>query len=281
MKNISAELKTHISGEVTTLATCWHLERRDGVVLGFTDHDNDLVVEALTYKAATGFTPSAVQTTSSFAVDNLDIEGMLDSSAITENDIMAGLYDYAEIEVFMVNYIDLTQGKMNLRSGWLGEVSFSQNRFVTEVRGLTQSLAQKIGDVFSPTCRALLGDARCKIDLEDFTFEAEVTGVIDKRVFSASSLVNPTEFFSAGKIKFTSGANLNLEMEVKDYVLGGNIALVLPLPYVVEVGDEFEIVAGCDKSFNTCIDKFENAVNFHGEPHVPGMDAILQTAGTI
>lgn len=281
MKNISTELKLHISGEVTTLATCWHLQRRDGEVLGFTDHDNDLVIESITYKAATGFTPSAVQTTASFAVDNLDIEGMLDSTAITENDIRAGLYDHAEIQVFSVNYKDLSQGRLILRTGWLGEVSFSQNKFITEVRGLAQSLSQKIGDVFSPTCRALLGDAKCKIDLEEYTFEGEVAEVINNRVFSFSGLANPTEYFSSGKIKFTSGENEGLEMEVKDYVLNGNITLVLPMPYEIVEGDEFEIIAGCDKNFNTCIAKFENAINFHGEPHVPGMDKILLTAGTI
>ncbi len=281
MKNISNELKTHLAGEVTTLATCWNLKRRDGTVLGFTDYDADLVVDAVIYKAATGFTPSAVQTTSSFAVDNLDIEGMLDSAAITENDITAGVYDYAEIEVFMVNYSDLSQGKMTLRSGWLGEISFSQNRFITEVRGLTQSLAQKIGSVFSPTCRALLGDSRCKVNLTAFKFNVAVTGVVNNRVFSASSLANPTEFFSGGKVKFTSGANNGLEMEVKDYTASGNIAMVLPMPYNILIGDGFEITAGCDKNFNTCIAKFNNAANFHGEPHVPGMDKILETAGTI
>ena len=205
---------------------------------------------------------------------------MLDSSAITEADIMAGLYDFAEIEVFNVNYNDLTQGKLILRTGWLGEVSFSQNRFVAEVRGLTQRLGQKIGDVFSPNCRALLGDNRCKVDLDDYRESGVVSNVTNKRVFADSLLLNPTEFFSAGKVKFTSGLNANIEMEVKDYVQGGNITLVLPLPYDIAVGDGFEITAGCDKNFNTCIAKFGNAANFHGEPHVPGMDKILLTAGT-
>jgi len=281
MKTISDELKAHIAGEVMTLATCWKITRNDATVMGFTDHDADLVIEGLNYVAATGFTPTAVQTTSGFAVDNLDIDGMLDSSAITEADIMAGLYDYAEISVFMVNYTDLTQGKMILRTGWLGEVTFSRNQFVTQVRGLAQSLNQKIGEVYSPNCRALLGDAKCKVDLTSFKFTSTVTGVVNNRVFAASGLTNPTDFFSDGVVKFTSGANAGLQMEVKSYLEGSDITLVLPLPYTIAIGDGFEITAGCDKNFTTCINKFANAINFHGEPDVPGMDAILQTAGTI
>jgi uncharacterized phage protein (TIGR02218 family) len=46
------------------------------------------------------------------------------------------------------------------------------------------------------------------------------------------------------------------------------------------VGNSFSLVAGCDKSFTTCAEKFNNAINFRGEPHVPGIDKMLETAGT-
>lgn len=280
MKNISSELAAHIAGEVTTLSTCWKVTRRDGTVLGFTDHDNDVEYEGINYYAETGFTPSAVQSSIGFSVDNLDIQGMLDSTAITESDIMAGLYDYAEIQVFMVNYTDLSQGKLILRTGWLGEVSFSKNHFVTEVRGLTQALSQKIGDVFTPVCRAIFGDSKCKLDLIAYTEASIVTSVSNNRVFMASSLSNPTGYFDYGIIKFTSGSNNGFKMEVKNYVLDGSITLVALMPFDISEGDEFEITTGCDKNFQTCINKFNNAVNFRGEPHVPGMDKILETSAT-
>ncbi len=35
-------------------------------------------------------------------------------------------------------------------------------------------------------------------------------------------------------------------------------------------GDAFDAVAGCDKSFATCRDRFGNAVNFRGFPFTPG-----------
>lgn len=279
MKTISTQLKTHLSGEVTTLATCWKLTRRDGTVMGFTDHDRNLTVEALEYKAASGFTPSAVATGADFAVDNLDVEGALDSLFITEQDLMAGIYDFAELEIFMVNYADVSQGKLHLRRGWLGEVSLSGQHFTAEVRGLMQALSQTIGELYSPSCRAKLGDSRCTVNMAGYTVTGTVTAVTDNRVFADSSRTEEAGYFDFGKITFTSGENNGISMEVKEYA-PGKIALALPMPYTVAVGNSYSMQAGCDKTFGTCAARFGNALNFRGEPHVPGLDRMLETAGT-
>ncbi len=55
---------------------------------------------------------------------------------------------------------------------------------------------------------------------------------------------------------------------------------VMPMPYAIMVGDSYSVVAGCDKIFSTCAGRFDNAVNFRGEPHVPGTDRILETSAT-
>lgn len=280
MKTISTDLKNHLQGEVTTIANCWKITRPDAVVMGFTDHDKDLVIDFVAYSAQTGFTPSAVQSSASFAVDNLDLDGMIDSSAITEEDIEAGKYDFAEVEIFQVNYEDVSQGRVWLRRGWIGEVSYGRGLFVAEVRGLMQKLSQKIGDVFSPLCRATLGDAKCGVDLASFTQIGTITSVQSRLSFADSARTEEAGYFNFGKITFTSGGNNTISMEVKEFRTDGSIKLVLPLPYDVQVGDSYNIIAGCDKNFDTCISKFSNAVNFRGEPHVPGTDEILKTSTT-
>ena len=103
MKSLTTAMQLHLAGEVTTLATCWKLTRRDGAVMGFTDHDQSITVGEVTYQAESGFTPSAVHSSSALNVDNLDVEGMLDNAAISEADVLAGRYDYAEISIFRVN----------------------------------------------------------------------------------------------------------------------------------------------------------------------------------
>jgi uncharacterized phage protein (TIGR02218 family) len=280
MKIISPTLDAHLASKVTTIANCWKLTRRDAVVIGFTDHDRNVVFDDVTYYAASGFTPSAIASNSELAVDHLDVEGVLDNENITEGDIKAGLYDFAEIEIFIVNYENLTQGALILRTGWLGEVKYSRSKFVAEVRGLLQNLSQNIGELYSPSCRAKLGDLRCKIDIEDFTYSGSITAVVSNQIFIDSTRSEDNGWFNGGEITFTSGNNDGLKMEVKGF-RDKQITLMLPMPYDVENSDTYSIIAGCDKSFDTCIAKFNNAINFRGEPHVPGIDKMLQTAGTI
>jgi uncharacterized phage protein (TIGR02218 family) len=44
----------------------------------------------------------------------------------------------------------------------------------------------------------------------------------------------------------------------------------------VAVGDAFQVVAGCDKRFETCRTKFANHLNFRGFPHMPGNDFVVR-----
>lgn len=283
MKNISSNLQNHIAQEVTTLATCWKLTRRDTTVLGFTNHDNDITFESQLYKASSGFTPTSIESSTQLNVDNLDVEGMLSSGSLTEADIMAGRYDFAEIEIFQVNYNDLTQGAIKLRRGWLGEVSFHRDYFIAEVRGMTQLLSQRIGELYSASCRATLGDERCKVDLGLHTVTGSVTSTISNIEFVDSGRSEVSGLYDFGTLTFTSGENQGLSVEVKEYILestGGRIILALPMSSPIVSSDSYSLSKGCDKTISTCFNRFNNVVNFRGEPNVPGIDRMLETAGT-
>ena len=279
MRTASSALVNHLAGEVTSLATCWKLTRIDGTVMGFTDYVNDLVVSGTTYVAATGATPTGIASSDQFSVDNLEVQGILSSAAITEADIGAGKYDFAAIECFSVNASNLTQGIMLYRVGWLGEVTVKNGEFTAELRGIAQKLQQNIGEIFSPSCRATFGDARCKVNLASYTFSGTVTAVTSQQAFIASSLTQASGYFTGGEIKWLTGANAGLHMEVKAF-LGGQFTFVLPMPNAIAVGDTFKAIAGCDKTFSTCYTNFNNALNFRGEPYVPGMDKLLSTSST-
>lgn len=280
MKTISTELAAHIAGECLTLAQCWKLTRRDGVVLGFTNHDADITYDAITYLAATGFVPSAVESQASMAVDNMDVEGMLDSEAIAEVDVLAGLYDFAQIETFLLNYADSTQGVLQLRTGWIGEIQLNQQHFVAEVRGLTQRLSQHIGELYSPICRARLGDSRCKVDVGSYSETGAVEAVESPSKFTDAARIEGAGSYDGGEVTFRSGSNNGITREVKFFFAGGVIQTALPFPFTIAQGDIYTIIQGCDKTISTCSQKFSNAINFRGEPHVPGLDKILQTAAT-
>jgi hypothetical protein len=164
LKEVSAQLATHLAGPVTTLATCWSITRRDGAVFRFTDHDRDIAFDGNSYLARFGYSRTAVVSDAQLAVDNLDVDGIFDDEAITEEEMRAGLFDYAEVRLFLVNWADPGMGALRLRRGWLGEVTLTENgMFRSELRGLTQALQQEIGELYSAECRADLGDQRCRV----------------------------------------------------------------------------------------------------------------------
>lgn len=229
--------------------------------LGFTDYDCSMMVESLKYDSISGFTPTTIESKSNMSVDNMDIEGLTFPSKITEADLLAGIYDYAEVEIFLINYEDLGQGRLLIKRGRLGEVTLNKQMFRAEVRGLTQHLSQTIGEVYSPTCRAVLGDHRCKVALDKFTITTEVSHITNKQIFTASALNQAAGHFNGGEVKWLSGNNLGAKMEVKEFVKA-QVILVLPMGSNIQVGDKFTITAGCDKTKECCMTKFKNIINF-------------------
>lgn len=270
MKSAGSSLLTHLSSEVTSVAMCWKLTTATGTVLGFTSHSTDLVVSGVTYKSAVGFTPTAIQTGAGLNVDNLDVQGVLDALGIVEADVYAGVYDGAEVEVFLVNWANLNHGIMRLRKGFLGNVKIARQGFEAEIRGLLERFQRSIVEVYTPGCRADLGDARCTVDLGAFTETGTITSVTNRRVFADTTRTEADGYFLGGLLTWTSGNNSGLSMEVKQYTLATTqFELMLPMRYTVQVGDGYSVYAGCDKAWETCRDKFNNILNFRGEPFVP------------
>lgn len=257
--------------EVIPSAYCWKLELHNGTVMGFTSHDEDLTFDGVTYEAATGFEPSAVDTTADLSVDNLDVEGMLSSDRITEDDIGAGMYDFAKMTIYLVNWQDLTLPKHIIRRGTIGQITNNQIGFTAEVRGMMESYQQTGGEVYQKLCRAQLGDSGCKMDLTGWKATGTITKVYNSVCFD-TTISAEAGLFDYGVVTFTSGKNNNAQVEVLTQSAAGTVTLYLPAPYGPAVGDTFTIVAGCDKNFSTCTNKFQNRSNFRGEPYVPGTD---------
>ena len=286
MKQASAPLAAHLAGPVTTLATCWEITRRDGQVFRFTDHDRDIEVAGALYAARFGHARSAIASDASMAVDNLDVEGIIDAESLRAEELRAGLFDHAEVRIFLVNWATPAMGALRLRRGWLGEVVLTDTgQFRTELRGLTQALQQQIGALYTPECRADLGDARCKVDLAALTVTGSVTAVAARSVFlcaltpSAEDAPNSWDdgWYDGGLLTWSSGANAGLSLEVQHWEAGpGRITLYLPPGYPIAPADSFSLAPGCDKRFATCKAKFSNVLNFRGEPHVPGIDALMR-----
>lgn len=332
----SGDFGTGFSGSnppsAITLVNCWLIKRRDGVVLGFTEYDHDLHIDGVCYLARSGANASASHSSVGCEIDNMDIECALSSELITDNDITCGRYNHAEVESFIVDYQDLTAGKMAFKRGWLGEIKSSGASFIGEVRGLTQNFSANVGEVYSPVCRAKFGDHRCKMRESSWKISGlKVTAIGRYSIFRSEDLLQYLavldggcgvgdstlncnsgegvgkstiecskdassgdingEFSSKcgqrrfkakelwrilgnGYVRFVSGSNRELKFEIKSFSDSGEINLKFATPNPVEVGDCFEIIGGCDRSFAMCCEIFNNGINFRGEPHIPILNNI-------
>jgi len=166
MKNVSPEFRTHLDKDVTALCTCWQITRKDGLVLRFTDADSDVIRDGDTYRSIGAYKRSAIESTGTLSVDNLEIVGMATDLALPIDELRAGAYDNAEVLVFLTSWIENVEGIVKLRKGFFGEVQVIPNgTFTVELRGLLQRLSHTYTDVFSATCRHDLGNAGCGIDI--------------------------------------------------------------------------------------------------------------------
>ena len=280
MEQISPQLQAHLDTGATTLCWCWRLTRADGVTFGFTDHDRDLVFDGTVFEAGSGFTASDIESSIGLSVDNLEAEGALRSQRLSEEDLAAGLFDGASVQIYRVNWQDVSQ-RVLMRAGSIGEVSRGELAFKAEIRGLAHFLQQPQGRLFQYGCDADLGDNRCGVDLNAPAFKSAgvVLAVTSATVMNVSGLEAYADgWFSRGLLTWTLGANAGLGMEVKLHSQQNGITVLelwQPMPFAVAPADGFEVTAGCDKQFETCRVKFANSVNFRGFPHIPGNDFLV------
>jgi uncharacterized phage protein (TIGR02218 family) len=283
----------------TSLAVCWAIEKSDGTFIRGTAHDCNIKIEptesppefaAGTYLAAAGISGSDVRTSADMSVDNLDVQGALQTSPdvidVAVSDIEAGLLDNAPVQVIVTNWAKPSDGYYIVRRGYLGEISRnSDGAYTTEIRGLTQVLQQTIGRTAGDRCDvAEFGDSRCKFNVAAATVSGTVTAVTSRRRFDTSLALGSPEpvspYFRLGKLTWLTGENAGFTGQVKLDNEGdvlGNLSMWEDFPLDVEVGDTFTLTPGCDRRVETCRDVHNNIVNMRA-PAIfsPGMDAIIR-----
>ncbi len=278
-KSLNATWTTHLSADVHTLFLAMQIIRTDGTQIFLVDHDEDINFAAATWRADLGFTASVIKQSSDLSVDNLTIEGLIDGSTITIDDIYMGKFDYAAVILYASNFKDPSQNVI-LKRGWIGEITINDDKWVAEVRGLTQALQQNIVDVYTAECKAALGDSACGITLATYTVTGTVTASTNRTTFSDSSRSEADAYFNHGKLTWTNGPNDDLSMEVKDFIgSSGQFTCFMPMWNNINVGHTYSVYAGCDKKWATCKNKFNNLVNFRGFPFVPTQGDVLKIEG--
>lgn len=279
MRSVSTPMRERLDARASTLCNCWRLARKDGTVMGFTDHDRDLVFGGVTYRAASGLTATQIEASVGLVVGSGEVVGALQADELAETDLADGLYDGAGVEIWLVDWSDVAN-RLLVDATTIGEVTHSEFAFRAELRSLAHLFDETRGDSFQRGCAADLGDARCKVDLDAAAFHTTGVSLRLARGAIVAALAGDfdDEFFTGGSLTFTSGANAGARLTIKSHRRSdenASLALWSQPAGAVAVGDSVALVAGCDKSAASCESKFSNIVNFRGFPHMPGNDVVI------
>ena len=211
MRVIGETLAAKLASSVTTLAHVWRVERQDGGVFAFTDHDRPLAFDGLIAEPVQGVSIGAIEKSAGLNADSASVSGALSSEAITEDDLARGLWDGARVDIYRVDWSS-PEAYMHLFAGRTGEVRRGAQAFEAELRGLQAALNKPVGRVFSRFCDADLGDARCTKDIEtpDFRGDGEIAEIAGTHAFKALGLSAFAEnWFSRGRIVWATGGTFH------------------------------------------------------------------------
>ena len=264
-----------VEGVLTSVALCWRLERSDGAGLGLTSHDRPLGFAGVEYVPAPGIVPAAITRSLGLDPQSSEVAGALSSDALDEQDLALGRWDGAGMALCIADWSNPDAGAIDLLDGELGEVTIDADEFSAELRGPAALLVHGICPSTSPQCRALFGDKRCRVDLAGRTVRAAVVASENAELTLDQTF---DDRFLLGRLRYLSGANCGRSTVI--IAADGNSIQVRDLPRgSIEPGCVVELREGCDKRLETCVERFANAANFRGEPHLPGADLLTRYPG--
>jgi uncharacterized phage protein (TIGR02218 family) len=302
VRTIPLALNNHIKGGRTTLCYLLKIVAKDFTTLAVTNLDQNVKYDdgggELAYLSALGYEASPREYRASVDVDNSDAKILIvQASGFTEEKINAGLLDYAKYWVYRINYLTPSQGHWVVQHGTTGQVKAVDGLVgLVELRGMSQQLKQSFVELSSISCRAEFGSLSadgakfaCNFDTTSIWDTANTIASVDteepNRIFTASAALSATGpngalDFVPGIVKFTSGQNAGLNVEIEE-VVGNQITLRFPTPYDIDTSDVFDARPDCGKRWEEdCKQRFDNVPWFRGEPFArPGSEASAQTPG--
>ncbi len=268
--------RTWFGNELETVAAFWRVLRTDGVTLGFTSHDRDLWFDGVLHQASPGMVPYSIKRTADFEPDSAEVEGALTHDAISAADLSQGRYDSSQVRIGIVDW-ETTETEILYR-GSIGSVLEQDGSF-------TAALASRKAELFrdpvprtSPGCRAQFCGSGCDLQPPAYTHEGILDAVDADANSVALSVAVDNDLLRGGWLRWLDGPQAGVRMNITTLAETdpGETALVLDVPIdpATPPGSRIILREGCDHTLGTCASRFSNAVNFRGEPFLPGNDMI-------
>ena len=278
MKSINEELKDILSSDTINIVRCWKIELSNGNILGFSTNDGEFNYDGIKFNPLSADNIKTIDVSLDIKADEFKISNLISSELIRVDDILNGLYDNAKVEIFLIDISRLDLGKVSLLNGIISSIECDDNIFTANIKGLKNELNKTIGEIYSPLCRARFCDSKCGLTMANYEFNGTIDFVEDNYNFATNNEEIRSKnvgYFDNGIIEFMDGDNIGKKTEINQFS-GGKFLILSELSYDLKVGDKFKVLAGCNKNFKSCCEKFNNAINFRGEPHLPGIELLLK-----
>jgi uncharacterized phage protein (TIGR02218 family) len=295
-------LQSLLDGATMYLTRIYRIKRQDGSYKRLTDHDSDIVIREgfldgssdlfsndETYTPTTGVVGAAVRQESGIKEANTELAGLISSDLITDADLRAGIYQDATIDIAYCDWRYPWLGLFRHNQFRLVDFSFDEERWTAQAVNKYGELMRKFGRRWSKTCWNTFMDVNCGVAKAAGTtwFRAQVVAsVTDNANFAFSAGTDDgtgeiDDYYKAGHIRWLTGNNKGVKYPIyQSRQSGATIKLSYPTRATIQVGDTFDLLAGCERTITACASttvagKVDNHLRFGGAPHSPGATKII------
>jgi len=285
MKTASVPLIDHLaSARLLLTADLIAITLSGGNTYRFCNRDLVLTADAQTWIGGTPlFQRTGTRRTLGIEVGTLTLTvtylpGDLLGTTLWSNVMCTGLLDGAEVTIRRGYWADWAQpavGTLHVFDGRVSDIEGGAPELKITLRSATELFGTKVPrSLYQAGCRNTLYDTlTCKALKTEISCNAAAGAT---RVRIGTALTQADGWFTGGIIRGVTGANAGVIRGVKQHILtGGAVIVAEPWPVAPASGDGFLVAAGCDHTRATCAAKFNNAVNFRGEPYTPSPETTL------
>lgn len=274
MRSIDSTLLTAIKSGA--ICRCVKMTLPNGDVIAVSDSDVDLVVNGITYKPSANLNSIRYNSTlTNQQINNQTLFLSFFEGYVNETDLKGGEYDDCDVETGWIAWDITPKQKIVIFSGKLSRMEYDDSGISFEVLDDTKQLQTIFTRTFTQIDPFTFGDSQFGLNEASYTDSGSISEIVFNRFIfkitgSSGLLAKPSNYYTYGKITFTSGNNINKSFEIKVYeIVSGEriVELFLPTSYSIQVGDTFDIVRGYDGSFEMC-KALNNQLNFGGFPHI-------------
>ena len=261
------------SEPLETTATFWRVLRRDGVALGFTTHDEDLWFDGVSHRAAPGMVPSAIRRSAGFETDSAEVEGALSHDSISVFDLATGRFDGARVLIGVVDWESLERHV--IYRGSIGTVTEEAGAFTADLVSRKTELQRDPVPRTSPSCRAAFCGPGCTLAAVRFSHAGALASFDLNSNSAAVTTTAALADLAGGTLRWLDGPYAGQTCGIVGVDVG-NLLLDVPLDTAPPPGTRVALREGCGRTLETCATRFGNALNFQGEPFLPGNDLITR-----